>query len=89
MARPPYTTLWWQNITSTWATGYNCRDTILAKKSRQMDRVIKEAKDIEIHPDNMNRKDGFSLSQTWKPLNHDLTKWRQSLIKESTPSHGP
>jgi hypothetical protein len=34
-------------------------------------------------------EDGFSLSQAWKPLIHDLKEWRQSLTKESPRPMGP
>jgi hypothetical protein len=46
--------------------------SFLAKKSRWMDRVIREATEIKLHPNNLNREDGFSLSRAWKPLIHDL-----------------
>jgi hypothetical protein len=62
--------------------------SILAKKSRQMDQIIREEIEIQLHPDSMNREDGFSLSWAWKPLFCDLKERRQSLTKESTPSCG-
>jgi hypothetical protein len=38
--------------------------SILAKKSRYMDHIIKEVIKIELHPNNINREDGFSLSRS-------------------------
>jgi hypothetical protein len=34
--------------------------------------MIREASDIELHPNNMNKKDGLCLSWLWKPLIHFL-----------------
>jgi hypothetical protein len=42
--------------------------SILTMKTRYMDCIIREAIDIEIHPYNINRKGGFSLSESRKPL---------------------
>jgi hypothetical protein len=42
--------------------------SILVTKTRYMDRVVKEAIGIELHPYNINREGGFCLSKSWKPL---------------------
>jgi hypothetical protein len=43
-----------------------------------MDHVITEVIKIELHPNNMNREDGFCLSRSWKLLIHSLSNCRKS-----------
>jgi hypothetical protein len=33
-----------------------------------MNRNVREAIDIELHPYNINREGGFCISKSWKPL---------------------
>jgi hypothetical protein len=54
-----------------------------------MDWTLKEAIEIKLHPDKMNREDGFSLSLAWKPVTHDLREQRQSHTEVPAPSSGP
>jgi hypothetical protein len=42
--------------------------SILATKTRCMDRIVMEATEVELHPYNINREGGFCLSKSWKPL---------------------
>jgi hypothetical protein len=37
-------------------------------KTRYMDRIVRQAIEIELHSNNINREGGFCLSKSWKPL---------------------
>jgi hypothetical protein len=48
--------------------------SILATKTQYMDRIVREAIEIELHRNYMNREVGFCLSKSWKPLICSLKK---------------
>jgi hypothetical protein len=39
-----------------------------------MGHIVREAIEIELHPNNMNREVGFCLNKSWKPLICSLKK---------------
>ena len=41
---------------------------ILSTHSGNLDRLIMEATKVQLHPNNINRKDGLILSSSWKPI---------------------
>jgi hypothetical protein len=59
----------------------------LVKKSRHIDRIIREATQIKLYPNNMNREEGFSLDRPCNSLTHTPKERKKVLSMNKTHKH--
>ena len=62
---------------------------ILASKSGYTDRLIREATELDLHPNKINREDGLLLSTAWQPAIPQIKKKQIHIQAQLMLNHTP
>jgi hypothetical protein len=60
-----------------------------ARKKGYMDRIIKEAIEIKLHPENINKDGGFILSRAWQPAIHQIRTSQRGVGAQQSTARSP
>jgi hypothetical protein len=61
----------------------------LARTKGYMDRIIKEAIEIKLHPDNINRDGGFILNRALQPAIRQIRTSQRGVGSQQSTAHPP
>jgi hypothetical protein len=61
----------------------------LARTKGYMDRIIKEAIEIKLHPDNINRDGGYILNRAWQPAIHRIRTSQRGMRAQHLTARPP
>jgi hypothetical protein len=73
----------WENTALSWVIASSLMTAVSWPRNPDAwnTSIIREATQIEFHPDNINREEDFSLRKSWKPLIQTLNDCRKALSR--------